>query len=71
VLPKEPPDRDDPLLRLEQVVLTPHAGYYSDESLVDLQTKAGLYTAQVVCGKRPDGLANPQVIPTARARIQG
>jgi D-3-phosphoglycerate dehydrogenase len=71
VLPKEPPDRDDPLLRLEQVVLTPHAGYYSDESLVDLQTKAGLYTAQVLCGKRPDGLANPQVIPTARARIQG
>ena len=71
VLAEEPPPTDHPLLQLDQVVLSPHAGYYSDESLIDLQTKAGLYTAQLLCGKRPAGLANPDVIPSARIKIEG
>ena len=70
VLPDEPPDPADPLLKLDSVVLSPHAGYCSDESLIDLQTKAGLHTAQVLCGKRSEGLANPEVIPNARAKIE-
>lgn len=70
VLASEPPAPGDPLLALDSVVLTPHAGYYSDESLIDLQTKAGLHTAQVLCGHRPEGLANPEVIPSARAKIE-
>jgi len=71
VLADEPPPAGHPLLELDSVVLTPHAGYYSDESLIDLQTKAGLYTAQVLCGKKPEGLANPDVIPNARIAIEG
>jgi len=61
VLTQEPPDPDSPLLKLDNVVLSPHTGFFSEESLADLQTKAGLYTAQALCGERPDGLANPEV----------
>ena len=62
VMVKEPPDADNPLPGLDNVVLSPHIGFYSEESLVDLQTKAGLYTAQVLRGERPAGLANPDVL---------
>jgi D-3-phosphoglycerate dehydrogenase len=33
VLPTEPPDRGDPLLRHPRVLLSPHAAFYSDEAM--------------------------------------
>ena len=40
VLPKEPPDRDDPLLRHPRVMLSPHAAFYSVEGEKELRRKA-------------------------------
>lgn len=40
VLPKEPPDADDPLLRHPRVMLSPHAAFYSVEGERELRTKA-------------------------------
>ena len=62
VLPEEPPAPDDPLLTLDSVVLTPHAGYFSEESLRDLHTLLARYVGQALNGKRPDGLYNPDVL---------
>ena len=66
----EPPSPDNPLIKMENVVFSPHIAFYSEESLIDLQVKAGRYTAEVLLGRRPEGLANPDVLPNARMKIE-
>ncbi len=53
VLPQEPPPPDHPLLHLENVILTPHVAFYSEESLQELQRKAAEEVARVLVGKPP------------------
>ncbi len=47
VLDPEPPAPGDPLLRDERVIVTPHAAFYSEESLAELKRRVaqGLVTA--------------------------
>ena len=58
VLPHEPPDPDDPLLSLENVVLTPHAAFYSEESLAALQERTAGTVAAVLRGEPVEHLVN-------------
>ena len=51
VLPQEPPPAESRLLGRDNVILTPHTAFYSEESLVDLQTKAAQQVALVLSGK--------------------
>ncbi|MCL4534947.1 MAG: C-terminal binding protein [Bacteroidetes bacterium] len=67
VLPEEPPPADSPLLGLENLTLTPHASFYSEESLVDLQTSTAEEVVRVLSGQRPLHLINPEALPKARA----
>lgn len=53
VLPTEPPPADDPLRKLENVILTPHVAFYSEESLQELQRKAAEEVARVLTGQPP------------------
>lgn len=53
VLPTEPPPPDDPLLRLDNVVLTPHVAFYSEESLQELQRKVAEEVVRVLTGQPP------------------
>ncbi len=53
VLPNEPPAADCPLLNRENVILTPHTAFYSEDSLLDLQTKAAMDVASVLTGEAP------------------
>lgn len=53
VLPEEPPAANSRLLGRDDVILTPHTGFYSEESMVDLQTKAAQQVALVLSGKEP------------------
>ncbi len=53
VFETEPPGPDNPLLKLENVVLSDHAGYYSRESFAELKTKAAQNIVQALSGKRP------------------
>lgn len=53
VLTTEPPAPDHPFLALENVILTPHTAFYSEESLRDRQTKAAQEVASVLAGREP------------------
>lgn len=53
VLPNEPPPPNDPLLGLDNVILTPHAAFASVEAIAELRTKAARNVAAVLTGKTP------------------
>lgn len=49
----EPIAPDNALLALPNVIVTPHAGFYSNESLVAAQTNAALEVLEVLQGRTP------------------
>jgi len=53
VFEAEPIAADNPLRNLENVLLTSHMAYYSEESIVELKTKAALNVAEVLMGNKP------------------
>src|SRR5215471_18042152 len=50
VMPTEPP-AGSPLLGRDNVIITPHTSFYSEESLLELQRKAAQEVADVLTGK--------------------
>lgn len=66
VLPQEPPAPDSPLLKCEKLILTPHAAFYSEESLEELQSKAAEEVVRVLLGQPPNNPVNPEVLASAR-----
>lgn len=62
VLEREPPASDDPVLEAARLVLTPHAAFYSQESIAEVQRRAAQLVADVLRGKQPADLANPEAI---------
>jgi D-3-phosphoglycerate dehydrogenase len=53
VLPVEPPPAEHPLLKHPRVIFTPHAAFYSDESLLELRRKAAQNLVDWACQGRP------------------
>jgi D-3-phosphoglycerate dehydrogenase len=70
VLEEEPVPRDSPLLSLPNVILNPHASWYSDQSVPELKRKTAETAIAVLRGQRPASVVNPDVYgrPTFRAR---
>jgi D-3-phosphoglycerate dehydrogenase len=62
VMPQEPPAADNPLFGRDDVILTPHTGFYSEDALLDLQTTVATDVAAVLGGKRPKFPVNPKVL---------
>jgi len=58
----EPLEPDSPLKALDNAILMDHAGWYSEESIVELQTRAAQAVAAVLAGRRPESVVNPQVL---------
>lgn len=61
VMEKEPPDADNPLLELDNVIITAHSGARSDASVAELQRRPGEEVVAVLQGRWPYGFVNPQV----------
>lgn len=53
VLPVEPPQADCPLIGRDDVILSPHTGFYSEDALLDLQTTVAGDVCTVLQGGTP------------------
>lgn len=58
VFDPEPPDLTRPLFRDPRVIVTPHAAFVSEESLVDLRTRVARQIADVLSGRTPENVVN-------------
>lgn len=62
VMEREPPSRGNPLLKLDNVIVTPHMAWYSTASLTEIQSKAGKEVKRVLTGQIPVNLVNKEVL---------
>jgi len=62
VMEKEPPDWQNSLLKLDNLIITPHISFYSEESYVELKTKTAKAVLSVLKGELPRAMVNPQVV---------
>jgi D-3-phosphoglycerate dehydrogenase len=62
VMVNEPPGATHKLFGRDNVIITPHTSFYSDEALVDLQTKAAQEVVAVLSGQAPRNPVNPDAI---------
>jgi D-3-phosphoglycerate dehydrogenase len=69
VLEKEPPDSQNPLLKMENVILTPHVSFYSVESISELKRRTAKNVADVLSGRWPRSVVNREVKGRIRAQL--
>lgn len=63
VLEQEPPSLDNPLLRMENVVVTPHVASATTRMRPETRRRVGREVALVLSGKWPMSCVNPTVLP--------
>jgi len=59
---------DHPLLKLENLIITPHVAYYSEESLVKLRRRPYEEITRMTNGEWPQWLINPEVKENFQSR---
>jgi D-3-phosphoglycerate dehydrogenase len=59
VLEKEPPDPNNPLLKLNNVIFTPHTAFSSPEALNQLESLAVEEAIRILKGEKPKHFVNP------------
>ncbi|UCF96177.1 MAG: C-terminal binding protein [Spirochaetaceae bacterium] len=67
VLASEPPEADNPLLHCGNVIITPHAAWYSEQSTQRLKEQGMEEVVRVLNGARPRYVINPEVLLQQRA----
>ena len=61
VLEKEPPDENNPLLNMNNAIVSPHSAHYSDESMKTRYIRFGSEVAKVLNGYMPLNLVNKDI----------
>ncbi len=69
VLETEPPDSGNPMLKMENVIFSPHVGFYSEESISELKQRTAKNVADVLKGRKPRSVVNREVMSKTRASI--
>ena len=59
VHPVEPPDLSHPIFQHPHFIATPHAAFYSEESVEDMQTTVANQVLARLTGKIPEYIVNP------------
>jgi len=71
VLEKEPPDPRNPLLTMDNVILSPHVSFYSVESISELKRRTAKNVSEVLTDKWPGSVVNQEVKGKTRVLISG
>ena len=71
VFSKEPVPDDHPLLKLENVILTPHSAALTRECVTRMATEAAKCVIDVFAGREPQNVANRQVLESGRWKQPG
>jgi D-3-phosphoglycerate dehydrogenase / 2-oxoglutarate reductase len=58
---QEPPDVASPLSHMDNVILTPHAAYFSNPAVARVPQRCGEEVARALTGQRPLHVVNPEV----------
>jgi len=66
VFSEEPPDKDNLLLKMDNVILTPHSAALTKECSVRMATKAAERVIDLFNNKKPDHIANPEVLKSKK-----
>ena len=69
VMESSHPSRDNPLFSMDNVIITPHVAFFSQESLIELRTRTSSAVVDVLSGRKPGNIANPEVFPDTRAKF--
>ncbi len=67
---KEPPPHDDPLLAFDTVIASPHTAGVTHQARANMATIAAEQVLDILDGKRPPRLLNPEVWPAYMARFE-
>jgi len=62
VLEKEPIEKENPLLNLHNIIITPHIAWYSEESFQNSMIQGMDEVTRVLNGFRPRFVVNPQIL---------
>ena len=66
----EPLPLDDPLANHPCVVATPHAAFYSDQALLELQNTAASQMASILTEQKPQNIVNRTVLGASNLRAR-
>jgi len=69
VVEPAPPDPASPLLKQENVIITPHTAFFSQASTLELERRTAQEVIRVLNGELPENLINPDVLGKARSGI--
>ena len=66
------PPHDHPLLSLDNIIITPHVAFFSQESTLELEQRAAAEVVSVMQGRMPGNLVNPAVLdhPNPRHKLR-
>jgi D-3-phosphoglycerate dehydrogenase len=64
----EPIGADNPLLKMDNVIATPHAAYFSSAAVAQVPRRCGEEVARVLTGRRPLNVVNPEIYAPGAAR---
>ena len=73
VMVENEPAKDHPLMQLENILITPHTAFFSQESTLELEERAASEVVRVYRNTMPENLVNKEVLdhPNPKRSLQG
>jgi len=69
VMESASPPADHPMFALDNVIITPHVAFLSQQSVLELEVSTAQATVDVLQGRMPEFLVNPSVLPHSRVAL--